>query len=95
MIPKPKRVRNKKLLESFRLLRCIVCAKLGCDPCHIKSRGAGGGDEVDNLMPLCREHHRMQHQKGIVTFVKSFPQVMRYLRAKGWVVEQDKLRRDA
>jgi len=34
---------------------------------HVKSRGAGG-DDVGNTIPLCRRHHREQHDRGIQSF---------------------------
>lgn len=34
---------------------------------HVKSRGAGGGWK-NNLVPLCRRHHRQQHDMGADTF---------------------------
>lgn len=44
---------------------CIVCGEMGVDLHHIKSRGAGGRDTVENLIPLCRKHHTMIHQYGL------------------------------
>lgn len=34
---------------------------------HVKSRGAGGGWK-NNVVPLCRRHHRQQHDMGSDTF---------------------------
>ena len=31
---------------------------------HIKSRGAGGKDELSNVRTLCPEHHRLEHNGG-------------------------------
>jgi hypothetical protein len=33
-------------------------------PHHIKTRGAGGGDEPDNLLRLCPTCHTLIHMKG-------------------------------
>jgi 5-methylcytosine-specific restriction endonuclease McrA len=39
---------------------CWTCGRPYADLHHILSRGAGRGDDVpENLMPLCRECHRM------------------------------------
>lgn len=51
---------------------CEICRKRPTDRAHITSRGAGGSDEPKNIMWLCREHHRLQHQIGIKTFVQRF-----------------------
>ncbi len=42
-------------------------------PHHVKSRGAGGGDTADNLMPLCAEHHREIHQIGPSGMGEKYP----------------------
>jgi hypothetical protein len=38
---------------------------------HVKSRGAGG-DDRGNTIPLCRRHHREQHDKGMATFQRLY-----------------------
>ena len=50
----------------------------GCRPCagaiecaHVVSRGAGGAD-FGNCVPLCRSHHRQQHDFGIKTFQRMY-----------------------
>ena len=37
----------------------------GIDPHHIISRGAGGGDEPQNIIALCRRHHNLAHARRI------------------------------
>jgi len=72
------------LADAVRRLPCCVrgCRRVGVDPAHVRSRGAGGaawievdGGRVGNLAPLCRPHHtggdgvtRPQHQIGVVAF---------------------------
>jgi hypothetical protein len=41
--------------------------RIASEPCHIKSRGARGGD-FNNLYPGCQRHHGEQHRNGIDTF---------------------------
>ena len=52
---------------------CEVC---GADttepPHHIKTRGAGGQDNQENLIELCREHHIEVHKIGRETFAKKY-----------------------
>ena len=41
------------------------CQSLGTDSAHIRARGMGGGrrkDTPDNIIVLCREHHRIYDQ---------------------------------
>ena len=46
---------------------CVICGHPGCDPAHLKSRGAAG-DDVGNVVPLCRKHHTEQHAMGWPAF---------------------------
>ena len=34
-----------------------ACIFPGLDPHHITTRGAGGEDELENIISLCRHHH--------------------------------------
>jgi hypothetical protein len=38
-------------------LRAKDGCSAGLDPHHIVFKGAGGNDEVENLISLCRKHH--------------------------------------
>ena len=41
---------------------CLVCGRSPCDPHHHPVRVSHGGkDSLDNMVPLCREHHRAFH----------------------------------
>lgn len=48
-------------------MMCRVCNK-PAEHHHVKTRGSGGGDEVWNLMPLCRYHHQEVHKIGLNKF---------------------------
>lgn len=76
--------------------RCMNCGvMIGLSPHHIKSRGAGGYDEPDNLISLCIECHQAAQEGYLVvgrrmTLSKAKKQhllmyegeaVQRYLRA--------------
>jgi len=56
------------LAEFVRTYRCCVCHSPDTQACHVKSRGAGGHAFLDNgdgnLIPMCHEHHRRQHDHG-------------------------------
>lgn len=80
--PKSKRVVNPYLLQVVRELPCVACSPgrqvSETEPHHVTTRGAGGGDEVQNLMPLCREHHTEWHL-GFVKMVRKYPSVRYWL----------------
>jgi len=49
------------------------CAVSGCrdwgDRHHIKTRGAGGSDDPENIIYLCRVHHAELHAIGTEKFL--------------------------
>lgn len=61
---KTRPVRDKSLLETVRTLPCLGCMRTPSDAHHVTTVGAGGGDTVDNVMPLCRDHHQEWHRRG-------------------------------
>jgi len=84
MFPKSKRFEDREYLDTFKDRRCIACNNYGCDPCHIRSFGSGGGDEFENVMALCREHHTEQHKIGWLVMSKKYPAILDDLKEKGW-----------
>ncbi len=85
-IAKPKRIKDAVLLAEFRTKPCLICGNKS-DPCHIKSKGSGGGDEVNNLINLCRLHHRESHDVGWFKFSQKFSCVLDVLNSKGWMFD--------
>lgn len=81
---KPQRVVNRGLLDSFHCKPCIVCGSIPSDPCHVKSRGAGGDDASWNVYPSCRRCHSAAHQMGIVTFARKNWSLFEWLLLSGW-----------
>ena len=53
----------KKLHGVSCLLNNKTCT-IVTDAHYVKTRGAGGGDEPENLMPLCRVHLSEIHMTG-------------------------------
>ncbi len=81
---KNKRHEDRAFLDTFHNKFCIICSFHGCDPAHIKSRGAGGGDEWWNVMALCHTHHQQQHTMPWREFAELYPEVMKSLTGLGW-----------
>lgn len=71
------------LLAKVRAQHCLVCGTTPSDPDHVTTRGAGGGDLRDNLMPLCRRHHEERHRKGIASLVNLYSGVYRWMVEMG------------
>ncbi len=64
MIPKPKRIKNKKLLDHIRhngYNRCQICGTIPSQTHHIKSKGSGGYDISENIVRLCTKCHIKAH----------------------------------
>ena len=66
--PRPARVRSWALVEAARRAYCENCwtTQGPFHVHHIRSRGAGGGDEPQNLISLCFECHRKVHDGLLV-----------------------------
>jgi len=73
-----------KALNSYRTVKdlreafpyCMSCFQTrALDAAHIVSRGASKRmiDSVDNLMLLCRDCHKFQHDHGLQTFISVYP----------------------
>jgi len=59
------RIEDRALLDSVMLQPCAACGrKPPSDPHHLTTRGAGGDDTVENVVPLCRFHHTEYHKSG-------------------------------
>ncbi len=76
-----------EIRDRFKEIRadyCEACGKTPCDVAHIRSRGAGGGNQKWNLMPLCRSCHATQHNLGWKKFSDRHFRVFAYLMNSGW-----------
>lgn len=82
-------MRNFELLSEIKSRSCAVCGKRPCDPCHIKSVGAGGCDTPENLIAMCRKHHTESHNKGWVKFVESHLALAWHLEQKNWKIIEE------
>lgn len=44
---------------------CEICNSPAADVHHIQYRSRGGGDNIENLMALCRYHHDKAHREEL------------------------------
>jgi len=83
---KKRRLKDKRLTKSISGRPCLVC-NLPSDACHVKTKGSGGDDVLDNLIQFCRLHHVEHGQIGWVRFCEKYPNVELELNTKGWFIE--------
>lgn len=77
--PKPKRIKDRALLDTFHDKPCIISNQdcLGdVTGHHLISRGAGGNDEPSNLLALCALHHKEVHAIGRETFLRKYKEIL-------------------
>jgi hypothetical protein len=71
---------DQGIINFIKSLPCLLCnTKQNIAAHHVTTRGAGGLDSVNNLMPLCIVHHREFHDKGIMQMIKIYPQIYHWL----------------
>jgi len=80
-------MKDKELRDSFKTMACWICNKRDCDPCHIKTYATTLEDDPGNMIPLCREHHTMQHQKGFAYLFDTYPLFRNKMNRKGYFIE--------
>ena len=80
-VPKTKRVTSLKNINAVSRLPCSVCYAPNVDVHHFKSKGSGGGDELENLVSLCRRHHNEFHNLGVETWTKKYKTQVDLFRA--------------
>lgn len=80
---KKKQRHNPELISEVKSKPCAACGKSSFyelnDAHHVTTRGAGGGDTYDNLMPLDRQHHTELHQIGYKKMCEKYPSVKEWL----------------
>jgi hypothetical protein len=90
VLEKKTRIVNEKILEDVRSQPCCACGIRPSDPHHVTSVGAGGDDTALNVMPLCRRHHAMVHNRGMRTMIRIFWNMRQWIEKHG---RQDVLER--
>lgn len=80
MEPKPKRIKDPKLIKELGKKPCTACGAFGATQVHhVKTVGAGGHDTRQNCIPLCMKHHAAWHNHGAGWMVRHFPKVLEWL----------------
>ena len=71
---KEARFRNRPHMDFVRSLPCVACLHGPSDPAHLPDTksSAMGMKSGDYVVPLCREHHSLQHQKGHKWFWRTY-----------------------
>ena len=59
---------------------------------HVKTRGSGGNDNPENLMPLCAWCHHLIHKIGTVEMSKKYESINNWLVKNGWELMAGKWR---
>jgi len=79
------RITNKELCESYREKPCVVCGTQN-EVCghHIRTKGSGGDDIEENLIPLCFQHHTEIHQIGLTRFCKKYSNAKWFILGMKW-----------
>lgn len=59
---------------AFELMRyCEICGHAPAEAHHfLHTRGAGGSNEPENILWLCRRHHMEFHARGGHTFMRRY-----------------------
>lgn len=84
---KKTRLEDRELLNKYHTKGCLACGAHPSDPCHVRSRGAGGPDVEWNVMPLCRTHHTEQHKKGWEAMASRYPKIYVFFKTHGWTFD--------
>lgn len=90
---KQKRIQDRTLIDFVKTLPCIACGVMADDAHHVKTLKSGGGDVPENLMPLCRLHHRLIHDQGLYLVSQTYPTVEKWLKLAGWELYDKKWKR--
>ena len=75
-------------MEKYRGQPCVVCGTTyGTVGEHIKTKGAGGRDSVNNVMPICQLHHNEKGNKGVRHMAETYESYFYWLIDHGWTYD--------
>ena len=87
MVGRRPRKKDRKLLDSYHGLPCLICESEATTVAHhIISKGAGGDDAEYNLVPLCIIHHGEIH-RSLRLFALKHEAFQEFLNQHGWEYE--------
>ena len=69
--------------EQIQAMPCMICNHPPPNTAHhVPSRGAGGRDRIEDMVPLCGMHHLEFHSTkgGVMTFARRYPEFMSWLK---------------
>lgn len=81
--------RDEEYLAAIRELPCLACGVYGISEAHHVKTRRTHGDDPQNLIALCPEHHRAHNgwHGGQWSFLRAYPHVVEHLEALGWEVD--------
>ena len=80
-------MKDTKLRESYREMNCLACGIVPSEACHIISFAVERRDESRNIIPLCHEHHLLQHLKGWYYMLAEYPKLLEDFGRRGYYLE--------
>ncbi len=70
---------------------CAVCGEYPAEAHHwLHSRGAGGGDDPENIIYLCHRHHMEFHSLGGHTWFAKYRHRLTKEQRRLWLQERGK-----
>lgn len=71
LLPKDKQHRDRAYLDFLHTERCLFTGRLGCDPMHVGTAGQALKCHDYWAIPVLHELHRIGHQSGEVTMLRT------------------------
>ncbi len=86
--------KDRKVRQWTKSNPCCACLTKGSDfnpvDCaHIRTWKVTQSDHYANMVPLCRQCHRLQHDIGWGAFIADNANVRLYLEILGWTITKD------
>ncbi len=84
---------REEFIQRLMALGCFACGtSLDLEIHHWRTKGAGGDNDLTNLICLCANHHTQNedsvHRLKPREFLKKYPRIRTYLETLGWHFEE-------